>query len=87
MTTKKEILTAIKNKCREDCCAGDIKSWTECTITECLLYPYRMGKDPKPSKGLGKGLQNNNPSRKHHTEDDIKEKSHIEIENRGRDEI
>ena len=53
MTTKKQVLTAIKNKCREDCCAGDMKSWSECKCIKCALYPYRMRKDPKPAKGVG----------------------------------
>jgi len=53
MTTKAKILTAIKNKCREDCCAGDMSSWRDCKCTDCELYPYRMGKDPKPTPGIG----------------------------------
>lgn len=37
---------AIRAKCI-DCCCGDRKEVRECTITQCPLYPYRMGKRPK----------------------------------------
>lgn len=56
MTTKKEILDAIREQCL-DCCGG---SWKEvkncsCRITPgghrmCPLYPFRFGTDPNPSK-------------------------------------
>lgn len=44
------VLTAIKNKCRFDCCAGEIESWKNCTNTKCWLYPYRLGKNPYRKK-------------------------------------
>jgi copper oxidase (laccase) domain-containing protein len=42
-------LQAIKKKCKEDCCAGDLKSWKQCTVTNCYLYSYRLGKRPNNS--------------------------------------
>ena len=38
-------LQAIKHHCRYECCVNDIKSWQECSV-ECLLKPYRFGKNP-----------------------------------------
>ena len=56
MTTKGEILKIIRAKCIE-CCAGSEAEVKNCTsnvtnglYTACPLYPFRMGKDPKPSK-------------------------------------
>jgi len=50
-------LRSIKRYCKEQCCAGDMKSWRECTLGEtCPLFPFRFGKlyktsaDPKPAK-------------------------------------
>lgn len=40
-------IQAIKQKCKVWCCVGDTKSWKYCTITNCPLYPYRLGKRPK----------------------------------------
>lgn len=37
---------AIRAKCI-DCSGGDKAEVRECVITECPLYPYRMGKRPK----------------------------------------
>jgi hypothetical protein len=39
-------LKAIKLKCKVDCCNNDRKSWTDCEITDCWLYPFRFGKNP-----------------------------------------
>jgi hypothetical protein len=55
-------LKAIRAKCL-DCSAGSQKDVRECPITDCVLYQYRMGKNPK-RKGIGgftrltKGKQN-----------------------------
>lgn len=49
MTSKLSILKAIKEKCKNDCCAGDKESWTDCQISNCALFIYRFGKDFKPS--------------------------------------
>ena len=37
-------LKAIKDYCKEQCCAGEISSWKECNIEKCPLYSYRFGK-------------------------------------------
>ena len=34
---------AIKKYCRENCCAGDLKSWQNCQITQCFLWKFRKG--------------------------------------------
>lgn len=36
-------LRAIKNFCRYSCCSNDTISWKDCSITDCPLYPFRMG--------------------------------------------
>jgi hypothetical protein len=38
---------AIKIYCKESCCAGDLKSWKECSRKVCPLFAYRLGKRPK----------------------------------------
>lgn len=38
---------AIKLYCKLDCCAGDTKSWKECSRKDCPLYAYRLGKRPQ----------------------------------------
>lgn len=43
---EKSPLKAIKKHCRTDCCLDDMKSWKECTATDCMLHPFRMGKNP-----------------------------------------
>jgi len=48
MTTKKQILKAIKDNCY-DCSGQDWKEVKDCNIPSCPLYPYRMGKDSRPS--------------------------------------
>lgn len=50
MTRKLTPLKAIKKKCKEDCCAGDTKSWVDCKIKDCALWPYRFGKNPYHTK-------------------------------------
>ena len=39
-------LKAIRAKCL-DCSAGNAKEVRECPITDCDLYQYRFGKNPK----------------------------------------
>ena len=49
MTTKATILKAIRAQCIE--CMGNQPFLIEgCTSPKCSLYPYRSGKDPRPSK-------------------------------------
>lgn len=54
MTTKAEILAAIRGKCLS-CCNESWKEVELCTVEKCILYPFRFGKDPTPAKG-GKRL-------------------------------
>ena len=37
-------MRAIKIYCKEMCCAGDIKSWKECSFTDCPLFRLRSGR-------------------------------------------
>jgi len=46
MTTKiLSPLKAIKKRCKDECCCGDLKSWRECAC-DCALRPFRFGKNP-----------------------------------------
>jgi hypothetical protein len=49
MTTKAEILKAIRHKCI-DCCCGQIAEVKLCTVQRCELWPFRLGMDPNPSR-------------------------------------
>lgn len=49
-------LKSIKNYCREQCCAGDMVSWKNCSFTACLLWKYRLGQGNRKAnqkQGLG----------------------------------
>ena len=60
MTTKAELLRTIVFQCQE--CMGSEKARNheysqehqnivrECTAPECVLFPYRHGKDPAPAR-------------------------------------
>ena len=58
MTTKAELLKVIRQQCSE-CFGAKPNSWPvpnpsdieRCSSPACSLYPYRLGKDPSPSKG------------------------------------
>jgi hypothetical protein len=52
MTTKAEVLKAIRRKCIE-CCGGQIGEVRLCHLQRCDLWPYRLGMDPNPSKSRG----------------------------------
>ena len=54
MTTKAEILRAIRSKCL-DCSVYQPAEVRKCTVYACDLYPYRFGGDPNPAKGIGFG--------------------------------
>ena len=43
---------SIRKKCL-DCSGGSVKEVRECEITDCALYPFRMGKNPN-RKGIRK---------------------------------
>ena len=40
-------MKAIRAKCL-DCCCNQVFEIRLCTITDCALHPYRMGRRPKP---------------------------------------
>lgn len=40
-------LRAIKEYCKEQCCAGDTKSWRDCLMLSCPLWNYRFGRSSK----------------------------------------
>lgn len=46
-------LKAIRAKCLE-CSCGQVKEVRLCILTNCPLYPYRMGKRPKDNKDINK---------------------------------
>lgn len=35
----------IKIYCKECCCAGDTKSWSDCSFTNCPLWRFRKGRE------------------------------------------
>jgi len=56
---------AIRAKCL-DCCCGDSKEVRLCTIKDCSLYPYRMGREEKSdtsnlTSNLNTTLNENDP--------------------------
>ena len=52
MTTKAEILQAIRRKCL-DCSCFQPSEVRECPVSTCDLWPYRLGRDPDPSRSRG----------------------------------
>jgi len=52
MTTKAQVLRAIRHKCL-DCSCYQINEVRECALQGCALWPFRMGMDPNPAKGRG----------------------------------
>ena len=52
MTTKADILRAIRQKCL-DCSCYQPNEVRLCPVTRCELWPYRFGRDPEPSKTRG----------------------------------
>lgn len=42
-------LKAIRAKCL-DCCCWSPKEVRECTVLDCALFPYRLGRRPDPSE-------------------------------------
>lgn len=45
MSTQTNPVKAIREKCL-DCCCGSYIEVTNCTVTKCALYPFRLGKNP-----------------------------------------
>lgn len=71
MTTKGELLKTIRFQCQECMCMGsEVARKREfdqaaanlvegCTVPDCLLYPFRQGKDPwKKRKGRSDWIKN-----------------------------
>lgn len=60
MSERRSAIKSIRRFCVDTCCAGDQEAVRECTgfqnlpSVECVLYPYRMGKNPN-RKGMGFG--------------------------------
>ena len=52
MTTKAAILHAVRQKCL-DCSCYQPSEVRDCRLAECSLWPFRLGRDPKPSRGRG----------------------------------
>jgi|NGEPerStandDraft_6_1074524.scaffolds.fasta_scaffold35553_3 hypothetical protein len=50
MTTKSEILGAVRAKCL-DCGGGSWLEVKECGSGSCALQPFRFGVDPNPVRG------------------------------------
>jgi hypothetical protein len=44
---KSSPLRAIRKKCVDDCCCGSKSEVKNCGITDCALYEYRFGHNPK----------------------------------------
>jgi len=50
MTTKTEILKAIRDHCLE-CCCGSEKEVSICAVgSKCHMFDFRFGKDPRPAR-------------------------------------
>jgi copper oxidase (laccase) domain-containing protein len=45
-------MKAIRRKCR-DCCCDQVKEIQLCTVTNCALWPYRMGRRPRGGGACG----------------------------------
>jgi hypothetical protein len=52
VTTKAEILKAIRGKCLE-CSCFQPNEVRECPVTQCELWPFRLGHDPAPGPARG----------------------------------
>jgi hypothetical protein len=52
MTTKAEILKAIRAKCL-DCSCYQPNEVRICHLVKCALHPFRMGADPNPARSRG----------------------------------
>ncbi len=50
MTTKSDLLKAVRAKCL-DCSCYQSSEVTRCPAKECALWPYRAGRDPTPARG------------------------------------
>lgn len=56
MTTKSELLKAIRERCL-DCSCYQPGEVAHCPAKNCSLWPFRVGRDPNPARGrLAKNL-------------------------------
>jgi hypothetical protein len=55
---------SIRKFCVE-CCGGSKKEVRECIMTDCELYPYRLGKNPNRT-GIGNLKGNKNLKKRRH---------------------
>lgn len=62
MTSHLTPIQAIRQMCRQ-CTGNQLKQIRDCTITDCPLYEFRMGKNPR-RKNIGgrKPVQTKNPN-------------------------
>jgi len=49
-------LRAIRLYCKQTCCSGDRKSWTDCSLKDCPLYNFRFGKKSLPETSLNQSV-------------------------------
>ena len=73
-------LKAIRLYCKNQCSAGDLKSWKNCTFSNCFLFGYRFGKLNQNSSE-NRGLLHMNFSKKPHLKPALKPKIRQEKEN------
>ena len=52
MTTKTDILQAIRRKCMDGSCFQPTEI-QKCPVYTCDLWPFRLGRDPDPSRTRG----------------------------------
>jgi hypothetical protein len=52
VTTKKEVLSALRAKCL-DCAGGSKREVSKCGAYTCRLHPFRFGRDPHPNQTTG----------------------------------
>lgn len=57
MSNKLTPLQAIKKYCKKNCCAGDLRSWKDCTAKNCLLFSFRLGHKPRKANNIKKQAQ------------------------------
>ncbi|MBN1134381.1 MAG: hypothetical protein JXA38_05635 [Methanosarcinaceae archaeon] len=74
MTTKTELLKAIRKNCL-DCCNRSVVEVKECT-SKCELWPFRFGADPTPARGKFKAR---NFTKNHPTEMKFSKNSDVPI--------
>lgn len=51
---------AIKIYCKEECCAGDMESWKNCTFDACFLWNFRLGREVLGNRTSFKKNRRNN---------------------------